>query len=92
MDGGRMNARALAERVGAVLWEVWDPIGVNAVPETRDEYESYAPELARMLGDGASDEALAAHLRELAEGFGVAWVDPERTRRTVAALRALGEG
>lgn len=90
MDGAeRRTVRDLVRRVDAVLWEVWDPIGVNAVPDTRDEYSGYAPAVARMLAGGAPDDELAAHLRELAEGFGIAWVDPERTRRTVTALREL---
>ena len=85
-----MSIRALTRAVDTVLWEVWDPIGVNYAPEARDEYTSYAPEVAGLLRSGASDDEIRSHLATIIlERMGLAWVNPERERRTLAALRAL---
>jgi hypothetical protein len=76
--------------VDSVLWEVWDPIGVNDVPEARDEYASYAPGVAGLLRSGASDDEIRSHLATIvAEWMGLPPVDPDPERRTLAALRAL---
>lgn len=80
----------LIEAVDSVLWEVWDPIGVNDVPEARDEYASYAPGVARLLRSGASDAEIRSHLATIvAERMELPPRDLERERRTLAALRAL---
>ena len=84
------QTRERIAQVDAVLWEVWDPIGVNYEPQTRDEYTSYAPEILELLDSGASDAVLEQHLTSIVlEQMGMTWSNPERTRRTIAALRAL---
>ncbi|HEY0155347.1 MAG TPA: hypothetical protein VGB92_25255 [Longimicrobium sp.] len=80
---------ALIARVDSVLWEVWDPIGVNDAPEARDEYTSYAPDIAHLLRSGASDAEIERHLATLVLDMGMSWVNPDRSRRTLAALREI---
>jgi hypothetical protein len=47
------------EQLKALLWEEWDPIGVNDTDCVRDEYDSYALKLYSMLKSNASrDEVL----------------------------------
>jgi hypothetical protein len=76
--------------VDEVLWTVWDPIGVNDIPEARDEYSCYAPQVLELLQSGASDEAIERHLASLArDDMALRRANPEHDRRTVAALRAL---
>ncbi|MEP7209483.1 MAG: hypothetical protein ABI740_01490 [Alphaproteobacteria bacterium] len=58
-----LGGRDLFEAVAQVLWEDWDPIGA-AVPA--DEYDSYVPEVVRLLQAGASRETLADRLRRTA--------------------------
>lgn len=50
--------------IDRVLYDVWDPIGVRG-RAPRDEYRSYVPALAALLQSGATEAALAAHLRDL---------------------------
>jgi hypothetical protein len=54
-----LGGRDLFGAVAQVLWEDRDPIGA-AVPA--DEYDSYVPEVVRLLQAGADREALADHL------------------------------
>lgn len=85
-----LESRALIARVDAVLWEVWDPIGVNDCPDARDEYTGYAPKVARMLRSGTSDAEIERHLNWMAfDRMGLSLLDLEQTRRAVAALRDL---
>ena len=76
-------------RVDAVLREVWDPIGVCDVPETRHEYSSYAPRITGLLRSGATDAEIQCRLAEIVTERMEMPVDAERTRRTLAALRAI---
>jgi len=81
--------QALITRVDSVLWEVWDPVGVNDAPEARDEYTSYAPDIAQLLRTGASDAEIERHLATIVLDMGMSWVNPDRARRTLAALREI---
>jgi hypothetical protein len=55
-------ARAVKQDVDRILWEVWDPIGVNQYPDARDEYSSYVNGVFELLAGGASDDLIAQHL------------------------------
>lgn len=57
------DVKADLKRINAILWCDWDPIGCG-VPE--DEYESYAPEVLRLLNSGAARDVMIAHLRHVA--------------------------
>lgn len=46
-------------KVKQILWEVWDPIGVNGEPDAFGEYDSYAPHILNLLQSGASEDQLA---------------------------------
>ena len=39
------NEKELYKRIDEVLHYLWDPIGVSDVPEARDEYFSYLPQI-----------------------------------------------
>ncbi|MGV3731211.1 MAG: hypothetical protein ACO1NN_10680 [Sphingopyxis sp.] len=50
------------EAIQALLWEKWDPIGVNDEPAAFGEYDRYAAEVHSMLIRGANAEEIARHL------------------------------
>ena len=83
-------ARDYRRRIGRVLLDGWDPIGVRHAPEAADEYDAYVPGVFRLLLDGAGEEAIAAHLLSIErERMGLDGT-PEPHRLAVArALRAL---
>jgi hypothetical protein len=59
---------ALVKEVRRTLLAEWDPIGIKAIPEARDECDSYAPEIAAMLVANASYAEIFDYLWELETG------------------------
>ena len=56
----------LYRRCDEVLHYVWDPIGISASAEARDEYTSYLPGVFRLLISGVGEDELAEHLSTIA--------------------------
>lgn len=46
------HAQLYHEVIRRALLSEWDPIGVGAIPEAKDEYDSYVPTIYRMLISG----------------------------------------
>lgn len=57
VEGGSVR-----ERLSEALRQDWDPIGVGAIPEARDEYDAYVDDLARLVLDRATPSAIFDHL------------------------------
>ena len=51
--------------IRSILWNDWDPIGVNASSEGTDEYDSDAIGILRKLLDGKNARELDRHLHTL---------------------------
>ena len=54
----------LYQEIDAILWNDWDPIGINHVAP-RDEYEYYTPIIFKIKLKGAEEEEIAAKLHEI---------------------------
>ncbi|MGE3166369.1 MAG: hypothetical protein AB7O52_15800 [Planctomycetota bacterium] len=52
----------LYKRCGEVLYYIWDPIGVAGAPGARDEYESYLPQVFKLLRDGEGENQIVDYL------------------------------
>ncbi len=52
----------LSKRVDEVLFYIWDPIGVQPEPCARSEYESYVPEVRRLVEQNDDIGPISAHL------------------------------
>lgn len=65
MNARDARAREIQENIGRILFEDWDPIGVNEQPDCAREYDAYVGGVYRLLASSASAEAVAAHLVEL---------------------------
>jgi hypothetical protein len=73
----------LYKRCDEVLHYIWDPIGVAGAPGARDEYESYLPQVFKLLRGGAERDEIADYLvRVETESMGMA---TGRTRAQNAA-------
>lgn len=55
----------LWQQVDLILWEKWDPIGLNDCPEARNEYHSYIKSVVKMIKNGADSYKLSNHLHHL---------------------------
>jgi len=56
--------KELYKTVDEILWNDWDPIGVNDVAP-RDEYQSYVPEIFSLLIQNKSEKEIADRLYEI---------------------------
>ncbi len=54
--------KILEERIREILWYVWDPIGVNHVPEAWNEYTGYVAEISSIAWSGATSVEIAKNL------------------------------
>jgi len=54
--------------IDEILWNEWDPIGVNDIPEVRDEYHSYTWKIVELKMRGADCETIAQYLFEIETG------------------------
>lgn len=57
--------QALYSAVDETLNYVWDPIGVAGIPQARDEYQSYVPQVFGLLQNGATEENISAYLGDV---------------------------
>lgn len=58
------RAIGVQQTIREVLFNEWDPIGVNDIAPT-NEYDAYIGGIYRLLESGTDSEILAAHLRKL---------------------------
>ena len=49
----------LYRRVDEILTYLWDPIGISWVPQARDEYSAYLPQVFKRVIDGQSANKIA---------------------------------
>ncbi len=86
----RDAARKFYRDVCQLLWEKWDPIGVNGLSNSTDEYDSYAGTLCRLLLEGRDEHSLMAYLQNVQRNsMGLSSVDTECDRRVVGLLLEL---
>ncbi|WP_146586989.1 hypothetical protein [Posidoniimonas polymericola] len=76
----------LDQTIRDTLLRSWDPIGVRANPEARDEYDSYIPTIAEILLADADQYALGRHLTKLEHSSMGLPGNPPRCDRAARAL------
>ena len=57
-----IQQQAFFEEVDRLLWEEWDPLGVNESLEARDEYSSLVPLVFARAIEGQSEMAISDFL------------------------------
>lgn len=57
--------KQLYKRIDEILWNDWDPIGVNDMENVRDEYQSYTPHIFSLTIHGADKTKIAEHLYKI---------------------------
>jgi hypothetical protein len=73
------NLYDLTKQIRNILLRDWDPVGIGDNPNLRNEYDSYLPELIRILKTfPVNEEAILAYLQKIeADRMGLP-EDPER--------------
>jgi hypothetical protein len=85
----RAESKRILREIRRVLMEVWDPIGVQGIPEAQDEYDCCLGTVYHLLLDGGSNEEIADYLwKEATEHMGLS-LDRENMHATVSALRMI---
>jgi hypothetical protein len=75
--------------IDELLWNEWDPIGVNEYKEARDEYYAYIPDIFRLKNENADKETIAQYLfRVETERMGLPG-NVENCRRVAEKIIAL---
>ena len=83
----RDRVRRLMSAVDQILWDEWDPIGVNELP--RDEYSSYVGPIVTLLLRESDAAEIAAHLEQIEKvTIGCSRGDEVR-RRVVERLKSI---
>jgi hypothetical protein len=59
------QSRQIRQHIRRVLMEVWDPIGVNGIPEAADEYDAYIGDFYEELASGRSRQKIIERLASL---------------------------
>ena len=59
------NQVILYKAIDEILWNYWDPIGINDCKEARDEYYSYIPQFYSLKNLGASEHEITQILFEI---------------------------
>jgi hypothetical protein len=86
----KLKAKRIHPAICKVLWEEWDPIGVNTNPKAFGEYDSYADGVYALLTRGASDGEIIHHLRHIQTvNMGLRPPSMEHLAAVVSALRAV---
>lgn len=47
------------KKIDEILWQDWDPIGINDMSDARDEYDGYVSQLFNLKKSGSSKEEIA---------------------------------
>ena len=61
----KAKIRAAKLQIRRVFLEEWDPIGVRDEPNAQDEYDGYLGGVYELLARAATEDEIAAHLREI---------------------------
>ncbi len=86
----KQTIRKIMSDIRRVLWEQWDPIGVNDNPRAFGEYDGYSNSLYNLLMGGASDDELAQRLQQHETvDMGLPRRTNEQRMTAVRALRAI---
>ena len=86
MERKKDLAKEIEESIRRILFDVWDPVGVNDIAPL-DEYDSYIGGVYRLLASGATQETVAAHLKQLEIDYMELAANP--ARRNIVASKLL---
>ena len=79
-------------QIERILWEVWDPIGINDLPRAHGEYSIYVDDVFELLISDAPDERIAQYLFGIVtDCMGIQDAKISDMGPTVMALRGIAQ-
>ena len=57
--------KELYNKIDEILWQDWDPIGINDEEQIRDEYYGYIPQVLSLKIQGSDKNKIANYLFEM---------------------------
>jgi hypothetical protein len=90
MNQRSKDAREVQDAINRILFESWDPIGMNDVLP-QDEYENYVGPVYRALSTGANEAKIIAVLMELESQIGcrARWPNKRKAAVQLCALKVM---
>ncbi|MBX7131861.1 MAG: hypothetical protein K1X67_04190 [Fimbriimonadaceae bacterium] len=85
----RDRVRRLMGEVDQILWDEWDPIGVNDEPLARSEYSAYVGPVVSLLLRNADANEIAAHLEQIEKVMMECDRGDEVRRKVVERLKSI---
>jgi hypothetical protein len=61
----KIEHKELYKQIDEILWQDWDPIGINDEEKIRDEYYGYIPQVFSLKIQGADKNKIAEYLYEM---------------------------
>ena len=55
----------LYQGIDEILWNDWDPIGINLLPSSRDEYQDYIPVIFKLVMKNVTSLELEQYLDDV---------------------------
>lgn len=81
------NERAFYEEVDETLFTLWDPLGVNSNPASREEYRFYTWEVCRLIESDGNISSYLLNVVENEPGVEIGEKEIENTRKTEMILK-----
>ena len=88
MDARKARAREIQQEISQILFECWDPIGLNDVLP-RDEYDAYVGMVYRALFNGKRELGIVRLLTEIEDshiGLRASYAEKQEAAKLLCSL------
>lgn len=75
--------------IDEILWDDWDPIGVNTIEKAVGEYKTYVPEIIQMIRRGKTAKEISEYLSDVETNF--MGLECNRENNEKVAIKLLSE-
>ena len=88
-ESKRIELRVIYRDVRRILLKYWDPLEINQIASSTDEYDQFALELTKLLYKKSKDDELRDYLRQVLDRKLLLKVDNNRIIDVIKKLRSI---
>jgi hypothetical protein len=88
-ESKRIELRVIYRDVRRILLKYWDPLEINQIAPSTDEYDQFALELTKLLYKKSKDDELRDYLRQVLDRKLLLKVDNNRIIDVIKKLRSI---